>query len=286
MRKDVDIRDLLEGFDHERYGVVTRKIVVCCLQQRFDAARGALNEFIQDTQRPTITHESSVHDCVRAQYAVPLDTNGYSTIGSAAKATDEELLWISGFGTGGVAAVRHAAKCIGYGRLDPPPINGEVEEDEITKFIEELKLQMSNLPEAPPRSLQMRQLQGPQPDSSPLSLDAALDRLLGSGEEAIAEIDAKIDRLQSQITRLKQTRRLLQSASANSSRSDKLPDNWQEIEAELVQALKMMGQPMTATSLSQTLDGRATKAVIGEIVNRSSKLDRHSSSKRICLVNA
>lgn len=272
------LKTRLQQFDHVRFGVCCRKIVVCCIQGRLDAARLTLQEFLQKTQRLPVNYDASVHEVLPARIAEALARGGYETLGAACAATDEQLSSLGNFGPLGVAKVRAAGEAAADGQLYIQDEPEECPPDGIEQFCLELRHWAEGMaletttttPHAPEHTMPTQTHVKLPSDTKPSGpLEGALDQLLDAGEDALQMIDLRIEALRTQIARLQRARRLL-AGSQTSPPSRKGPLT-PDLVAAVEQIVSQHG-PLRPSEIASRLEGDVGYAMVGKAIVRSNRL--------------
>jgi hypothetical protein len=226
----VSIDDLLKDWDRVAFGIACRKMEVLILKGQNTLAREVFESIMRRESRERPTIDSPVGFVLPVRLANPLENAGYKTLSAVRAAKDEDLLNLPNFGLSSVDLVRETIAAVIA--CKPLPEADDFTDLEPEWELDEAAIAVGNacraLPagdacRASPVGDDCRASPIPTCDSrheSPtnqngeiktmsMKLHAALNDLLEAGEEAVSEIDAKIEKLTKQIAQLKQVRKLL-----------------------------------------------------------------------------
>lgn len=259
----------LDEFDHRRFGTVCRQIVICCLNDRYDAAREALNDYLRPMNLQRVGMSAAVHVAFPLRVANDLFDAGYRTLDAVHRADDAELQALPGFGDVKLELVRDTIRAASTGQLLE---RGDDDADDLVDhtyqvpaLVEALKETLNNHSGA---TMQESAQQ-------PTALDSAIDTLLKADDAAVAAIDAKIDALQAQIAKLRTARKLLGGKITSGIQLQVRKEDEGLLE-EIIAFIREHGSAK-ASVISEGLstdDRNVGYITVGRLASASDKLDR------------
>jgi len=241
LSKFEDFHDLLSNWDRAAFGVACRRMEVLILRGQNEKAVGVLRSVMRVQGRVKLSLQSHVVEAFPYRLANALDLAGYATVQACKGATDAELLDVDGIGSGAVATLRNIIRCI---------VNGSE------------TLPVEDLSDLEP-DWDFGQGVFTKGDLIVSKVEEALAVLMESGGAAVAEIDAKISRLGSEIDNLKRMRKILAPTVKNGSRTT-LKGDYAELAKQVCELIKQNG-PLKAREVAERL-GSGNYTHIGRCV--------------------
>lgn len=268
-RKFPEAAIALDTYDRARCGVAFRMIEVLMSHGENRRALGVLHALLYDGKRDAPTLDTYASVAFDYRTASMLESRGYHTLRDCMTATDAELLSIPNIGERILAAIRRAVQCV----LDGQPLP---DTDDLTELAYDW----------PPHNCDGHDCIGPVVSpvcpsgdlivsietSAESKVEATLSVLLESKEEALSEIDAKIDRLTADIANLKRMRKLLAPAGAGKPGGKSADKDYSLLAERIVDAIAEHG-PMRAKQVGKVL-GEVNYTYIGRAVANSPALLR------------
>jgi hypothetical protein len=208
----VSIDDLLKDWDRVAFGIACRKMEVLILKGQNTLAREVFESIMRRESRERPTIDSPVGFVLPVRLANPLDNAGYRTLSAVRAAKDEDLLNLPNFGLSSVDLVRETIAAVIA--CKPLPEAEDFTDLEPEWELDKAELAVGDACRASPIPTCDSRHESPTNQNGgiktmSMKLHAALNDLLEAGEEAVSEIDAKIEKLTKQIAQLKQVRKLL-----------------------------------------------------------------------------
>lgn len=188
--------DAYRKFDKVKFGTVFRQIEVMAIRKNPVAAVEILKSYLGETDRRCATMDSAVTDLFNTRTANALLKNGYLSLTAIDEAKDEEFLAIENFSFKTVKEIRAVLQQVKAGKvfegIDDPDLYFQIPVDSAHTFNNQ------------PIPFQKKD----QKDMSD-SISDAVGVLLDAPSAALAEINDRIEELETQIKRLKSVKKLL-----------------------------------------------------------------------------
>lgn len=263
--KEANIRDLLQGWDRVAFGVACRQMEVLILRGQHDAALRVLRQqFRQKSpQRPTL--QSPLVDVLPYRLADELESHGFTTLASVHGTTDEDLLAIANVGPSSIDLIRQTVRCV----IARQPLPYQ---EDLSDLEPEWELPVVSF-----------QTEGERIVSR---VEEALAVLLESGDAALAEIDAKIGKLNIEIDNLKRMRKLLAPAApeGRKARGPYKSADFGDLAQQIAKVIKSKG-PMKPSAVAEQL-GLSNYTHIGRCVAATPELLAKNATGEITLADA
>lgn len=234
-----DIRDVLAAWDRASFGIACRKIEILLIHGENEKALGVFRGAMQRHSAIKPTLESPVADVLPYRLANMLDAAGYMTLAACHRAPDADLLALRNMGVANVDLLRQTIRCVLT--KQPLPYN-----DDLSDLEPEWPLSIDDL---------IVSVTAPKPESQMTmsKVEEALSLLLDSRDDALAEIDGKIEKLTVDIDNLKRMRKLLSPAvKTKSTGGAKATSGYRDMAERIVPILREHG-PLRSKQIATLL---------------------------------
>lgn len=260
--QDEYLRQCLQRYSRIDFGVMMRQVEIALfVYSNVELAIRSLRHFAAKQPIGEVTIESWVIEALPMRMANFLEQAGYLNLHAVDKASDEDLLAIRGFGKSQLQFIRKALRMVKAGVY----VKDQSEDEDLAPewdFYENFREMVPDYQTKPCNFKGTGQVTA----NGKTDLAQALMLLMEHKDEAVAEIDQKIEELQSELSHLKSMKKMLGGTTLAKTSLAKPVD---EAAESLIEKLLLVHGPLTCGEIGKQLEMH--HVAVGHVVRRSKK---------------